>query len=198
MRKMMLCMMTLLAFAGQVRAQEADFDFSKYRAAVKEDAFPRFAKSAEDVRMIAYALIDLDGDGKQELWVKGDEGQDWQGVFALKDDGSVVLLADADVCSQLQFFKNAVAFHSYISPGRVDEGFSVLQNSQVVHSGAMHQEFNIFTDEQEMQDEYYTVDGENVDEETYKETFYALGAEVVLTPEWHDILPTYEEIDDEK
>ena len=198
MRKVMLCMMALLAFAGQARAQVADFDFGKYRAAVKEDAYPRFAKSAEDVRMVAYALIDLDGDGKHELWVKGDEGQDWQGVFALKDDGSVVLLADADVCSQLLFFKNAVAFKSYISPGRVDEGFSVLKNSQVVHSGAMHMEFNIFSDEQETKYEDYTVDNEDVDEETYRETFYALGVEVELTPEWHDILPTDEEIDDEK
>ena len=198
MRKMMLCMMALLAFAGQAKAQETGFDFGKYRAAVKENAYPRFAKSAEDVRFKAYALIDLDGDGKQELWVKGDEGQDWQGVFALKDDGSVVLLADADVCSELQFFKNAVAFKSYISPGRVDEGFSVLQNSRVVHSGVMHKEFNIFSDEMETQYESYTVDDKDVDEETYRETFYALGVEVELTPVWHDILPTYEEIDDDK
>ncbi len=198
MKHVILSIIILLSFCSQARAQEPDFDFNKYRAAMQDCAYPRYAKSSADVRFIAYALIDVDGDGKSEVWVRSDEGQDWQGVFALVGDNGVELLADADVCSELSFYKNAVGFQSYISPGRVDEAFSVVKDSRIVTLGIKHYEFNIFSEEQETLDEYYFLDDKAVDEETYDQAFNALGDKIEVSPVWHDVLPSVEEIDDDK
>ena len=162
------------------------FDISKFKERIEDQAFIRFAKSAEDVRLIEYALIDLDGDGHQELWVRGDDGQDYQGVFALHGD-SLIALAEADVCSELKFYKNAVGFSSYISPGRVDEGYSVIQNSHIVASCEYHLEFNIFSDDQEVTDEYYSVNDEETDEEGYNNFVNQLGDTIPMNPVWHQI-----------
>ena len=174
--------MPLLALGCQ--AQEKRFDINKYKEVIlNEYAYPRYAKSADDVVLKDYALVDIDGDGKPELWVRGDEGQDWQGVFSLDGD-SLTLLADADVCSEIKVYKNAVGYHSYISPGQVDEAYSVLKNSRVVASADMNMKFNIFSEDQEVEYEGYSVNGKEVDEDTYNEFVLKLGDTVEVMPEW--------------
>ena len=42
-------------------------------------------------------------DGQNELWVRSDEGQDWQGVFAIDGD-SVILLANAEKYVRFDIF----------------------------------------------------------------------------------------------
>ena len=169
-----------------MEAQEKkDFNINKYKEVIlNEYAFPpRFAKSADDVVLKDYALVDIDGDGKPELWVRGDEGQDWQGVFSLDGD-SLTLLADADACSEIKVYKNAVGYQSYISPGQVDEAYSVLKNSRIVASADMNMKFNIFSEDQEVEYEGYSVNGEEVDEDTYNKFVQKLGDTVEVTPEW--------------
>lgn len=171
---------------GDNKAFEDNFDITKYKDRIEDQAFIRFAKSAEDVRLVDYALIDIDGDGHPELWVRGDDGQDYQGVFALHGD-SLISLAEADVCSQLEFYKNAVGFSSYISPGRVDEGYSVLKDSRIVQSCEKHVEFDIFTDDQEVTDEYYVVNDRDTDEAGYNQFVIQLGDTISMSPVWHQI-----------
>lgn len=162
------------------------FDFDKYKDAMYEMATPRFAKSEEPVRFIEYALIDIDSDGISEVWVRGDEGQDWQGVFSVIGD-SVVLLADADVTSEIKFYKNAVGYSGYISPGVVDMGVSVLKGSRIVSSAYMHYEFNIFSDEQEMYDEDYIVNDKYTDKESFDEYERSLGETITIEPVWQSV-----------
>ena len=173
---------TPLSMAAQ---KKKSFDFNKYKEVImNEYAYPpRFAKSADDVVLKDYALVDIDGDGKPELWVRGDEGQDWQGVFSLDGD-SLTLLADADACSEIKVYKNAVGYHSYISPGQVDEAYSVLKNSRIVASADMNMKFDIFSDEQEVEYEGYSINEKEVDEDTYNEFVLKLGDTVEVTPEW--------------
>ena len=169
--------------AEENEAEKVAFDFSKYRQLVLDNALPRFMKSSDDVNLLEYALIDIDGDGRNELWVRSDEGQDWQGVFAVDGD-SVVLLADADVCSELDFFENAVGFSSYISPGRVEERYVVLDNSRISAKAEKYVEFDIFGAENEVESESYTIDDEDVDEADYDAFKDKLGDEVEVTAEW--------------
>ena len=184
MKKILLLILPLLALGCQAQEKKG-FDFNKYKDVImNEYAFPpRFAKSADDVVLKDYALVDIDGDGKSELWVRGDEGQDWQGVFSLDGD-SLTLLADADVCSEIKVYKNAVGYHSYISPGQVDEAYSVLKNSRIISSAEMNMKFNIFSDDQEVEYEGYSINDKEVDEDTYNEFVLKLGDTVEVTPEW--------------
>ena len=184
MKKILLLILPLLALGCQAQEKKS-FDFNKYREVImNEYAFPpRFAKSADDVVLKDYALVDIDGDGKSELWVRGDESQDWQGVFSLDGD-SLTLLADADVCSEIKVYKNAVGYHSYISPGQVDEAYSVLKNSRIVSFAEMNMKFNIFSDDQEVEYEGYSINEKEVDEDTYNEFVLKLGNTVEVTPEW--------------
>ncbi|MBO4674254.1 MAG: hypothetical protein J5616_07885 [Bacteroidaceae bacterium] len=185
MKKILLLLLPLLSLSCQ--AQEKPFDINKYKDVIlNEYAYPRFAKSSDDTVLKDYALIDIDGDGKSELWVRGDESQDWQGVFSLDGD-SLTLLADADVCSEIKVYKNAVGYHSYISPGQVDEAFSVLKNSCIVSSAEMSMKFDIFSDDQEVEYEGYTVNDKEVDEDTYNEFVQKLGDTIEVNPEWHPI-----------
>ena len=179
-----------LTFSSVVKEVKKDsdngFDFNKYKYTMLEMAEVRFAKSAEPIRFEAYALIDIDGDGLSEVWVRGDEGQDWQGVFSIEGD-SVVLLAEADVTSELSFYKNAVGYSGYISPGLVDEGFSVLKNSRIVASCVKHVELNIFSEEIETTYEEYRVNDKYTDEDGYNAFVIQLGDTVSMTPIWHNI-----------
>ena len=86
--------------------------------------------------------------------------------------------------SEIEVYKNAVGYHSYISPGQVDEAYSVLKNSRVVSSADMNMKFDIFSDEQEVEYEGYSVNGKEVDEDTYNEFVQKLGDIVEVTPEW--------------
>ena len=184
MKKILLLMLPLLTLGCQAQ-EKKNFDFNKYKDVIQNEyAYPpRFAKSADDVVLKDYALVDIDGDGKSELWVRGDEGQDWQGVFSLDGD-SLTLLADADACSEIKVYKNAVGYHSYISPGQVDEAYSVLKNSRIVASADMNMKFDIFSDEQEVEYEGYSINEKEVDEDTYNEFVLKLGDTVEVTPEW--------------
>ncbi len=183
MKRIILLLLPLLALGCQAQ-EKKNFDINKYKDVIlKEYAYPRYAKSADDTVLKDYAFIDIDGDGKSELWVRGDESQDWQGVFSLDGD-SLTLLADADVCSEIKVYKNAVGYHSYISPGQVDEAYSVLKDSRIVSSAEMNMKFDIFSDEQEVEYEGYAVNGKEVDEDTYNEFVQKLGDIVEVTPEW--------------
>ena len=120
------------------------FDIYKYKDYILSDAYPRYAKSADPVRIVEYALIDIDDDGQDELWVRGDDGQDYQGVFAIVGD-SAVLLADADVRSDIVLYKNAVGYRGYYGDGRVCNGASVLKNSRRVAYYWEEYKFNSFS-----------------------------------------------------
>lgn len=187
MKRIWLLSVYLLISCMTVQAQTSDFDFGKYHKAMLEEAYPRFAKSTEPVRFKDYALIDVDGDGKLEVWVRGDDGQDYQGVFAIVGD-SVQLLADADVCSELEFYKGAVGYKGYYSPGRVCEGASVVRNSRRAEWYWKEVYFNIFSDEQETESEDYCINDKDATEEDCEKFKEKLGDKITLEPVWLPVL----------
>ncbi|MBO4810737.1 MAG: hypothetical protein J5552_04145 [Prevotella sp.] len=163
------------------------FDFERYHEAMLEQAFPRYAKSAEDVRFVEYALIDIDGDGRPEVWVRGDEGQDYQGVFAIAGD-SAILLADADVRSEIMLYKNAVGYDGYYGDGKVMSGATVVKNSRPAESYYEDYQFNIFSEEQETLDETYYLNGKLSTAEECKAFREQLG-DTIAAPalQWHPV-----------
>lgn len=184
MKKIQIIIMSLLAFCGLARAQESQsFDFNKYKESIDREAFYR-CFWGDRLEYVDYALIDIDEDGKHELWVRGEE--EWQGVFAIDGD-SVVFLAYADRCCDLYFFKNAVGYSSYVSPGSSEVGYNVLKDSRIVASAFKNVEFNIFSDELEIEYESYMVNDEDTEEDNYNRFVQQLGETIVIEPVWHKI-----------
>ena len=167
----------------------AAFDFERYHEAMLEQALPRYAKSAEDVRFVEYALIDIDGDGHPEVWVRGDEGQDYQGVFAIAGD-SAILLADADVRSEIMLYKDAVGYDGYYGDGKVMSGATVVRNSRPTESYYEDYQFNIFSDEQETIYETYYLNDKPSTAEECKAFLEQLGDTIsVPALQWHPVKP---------
>ena len=186
MKKIQLIIMVLLAFSSMARAQEeSSFDFNKYKDAVDREAFYQ-CFGDDSLKYEDYALIDLDEDGKPELWVRSEEEQSWQGVFAINGD-SVVFLAYADRCCDMVFFKNAVGYSSYVSPGHSEAGYCVLKDSRIVASAFKHVDINIFSDEMETEFEFYYVNDEDAEEEDYNRFVGQLGESIDIEPVWHKI-----------
>ena len=178
--------MVLLAFGGVMQAQEEKpFDFNKYKESIDMNVNYRCIWD-DSLNYMDYALIDLDADGKPELWVRTDEEQSWQGVYAICGD-SVELLAYADRCCNLVFFKNAVGYNSYVSPGHAEHSYCVLKDSRVVASAFMDMDFNIFSDEMEIESEYYIVNGKHTEKENFERFVEQLGETIDIEPVWHKI-----------
>ena len=168
---------------------EKTFDFSKYEAAMQQDAYPRFNKSADDVRFKDYAFVDIDGDGLPEVWVRGDEGQDFQAVYSISGD-SVCMLASADTRSQIVFYKGAVGYDGYYGDGRVCRGGTIVRNSAPAESYEMEYVFNIFSEEQEMLHETYFLNNKMATAEACEKFADQLGDSISVTPAWHAV-PSY-------
>ena len=186
MKKIRLILVFLLAFGSMAQAQEdRSFDFNKYRESIDRNAI-YYCFWGDSLNYMDYTLIDLDEDGKSELWVRSDEEQSWQGVYAICGD-SVEVLAYADGCCDLVFFKNAVGYSSYVSPGHAEAGYCVLKNSRVVASAFKHLDINIFSDEMETEFEYYIVNDVHTVKENFDRFVEQLGEEIEIEPVWHKI-----------
>ena len=186
MKKIRLIVMVLLAFAGLAWAQEDNpFDFDKYRASIDQEAYYQCVWD-DALNYVDYALIDIDEDGKSELWVRSEEEQSWQGVFAIDGD-SVVFLAYADRCCSIVFFKNAVGYRSYVSPGRAEERYCVLNDSRIVASAFKSQEFDIFSEDMETEYKSFMVNDEDAEEADFDRFVQQLGEPVEMEPVWHKI-----------
>ena len=181
-----LILMVLLVFGGMAQAQvDRSFDFNKYRESIDREAL-YYCFWDDSLNYMDYALIDLDEDGKPELWVRSVEEQSWQGVYAICGD-SVEILAFADGCCDMDFFKNAVGYRSYVSPGHSEAGYCVLKDSRVVASAFMHLDINIFSDEMEAEFEYYIVNDKYTEKENFDRFVEQLGEAIVIEPVWHKI-----------
>ena len=169
-----------------VRETDTLFDINKYVDEMVEKAMVWYSKSDDDVRLIAYTLVDIDGDGHPEVWVRGDEGQDYQGVYSIVKD-TVTLLASSDVRSELEFYKGAVGFSGYYGDGLSREGFTFVKNSREDDTYFHENKFNIFSEEQEEIHDIRVKNGEDCSEEEWARAEQLLGDTITVTPIWHPI-----------
>lgn len=151
-----------------------EFDITKYLEQMKENEELRFAFGAYELK--EYALTDLDGDGKNELCVR-DSAVNYEAYYAILGD-SVELIAYADGGTDLEFYKSAVGYSAYYSPGRSVQGARMLKNSVPTDYYISEEEFNIFSDEQEVTRESYYMNGEFVEKEDIEKFVEQLGEPV--------------------
>ena len=167
-------------------AFEKTFDINKYVEVMESEAYVIFSKGADDIRLVGYTFVDVDGDGHPEVWVKGDEGQDFQGVYSVVGD-SVRLLACSDARSEIDFYKGAVGFSGYYGTGEDRKAFTIVKNSLPGDEYFMEHKFNIFSEEQETVHLAQTKNGETISDEAWNEAEKMLGDTVSVTPHWRPI-----------
>lgn len=175
-----------VAEAPQDSVPMAAFDINKYVDEMVDKAEIWYSKSADDVRLIAYALVDIDGDGHPEVWVRGDEGQDYQGVYSVVND-TVTLLASSDVRSELEFYKGAVGFSGYYGDGLSRKGFTFVKNSREGDSYFHENQFNTSSEEQEDIHDDKMKNGRSCSEDEWTRAEQLLGDTITVPPEWHPI-----------
>lgn len=143
---------------AMMAATSADFDFSRYHKAMLEKARVRYPQDTCEIRFKEYCLIDIDGDGRAEIWVRGDDCHEYQGVFALGGD-SVAVLAESDSYSELSFHKGAVSFDGFYGEGRTISGASKIRRSCRVSTYYEEVKVNAFGEDEEVEYENYVIDG---------------------------------------
>jgi len=139
-------------------ATSAGFNFGHYHKAMLEQATVRYPDDTCAIRFKEYCLIDIDGDGKAEVWVRGDDCHEYQGVFALGGD-SVALLAESDSYSELLFHKGAVSFDGFYGEGRSIRGASKIKRSCRVTTYYEEIKVNAFAENEVVEYEKYVIDG---------------------------------------
>ena len=164
-------------------AQAQEFDIHKYLEQMMEMPTDRF--NIGDVELKEYALIDIDGDGLNEVWVRGD--LNYQALYTVEGD-KVNKIAYADGSTDLTFYKKAVGYSAYYSPGRSEDGAQMLKNSRLTDSYHSVVTFDIFSDEQEITSEYYFLNGKKSTEKACNKFKKKLGKPVATPqPVWHPI-----------
>lgn len=134
------------------------FDFEKYRQAFLDKAELPYCSSDEVLKLESYALIDIDHDGNPEVWVRGNMGQWYEGVYAVVGD-SVTLLASGD----LLFYDGAVGYCAFWQSSE-ETAAVIVQNSRPAGSYSMTTLYDPANDELTLED--CRVNGEPADSAT--------------------------------
>ncbi len=161
-----------------------DFDIGKYVEQMEDN--PELRYGIGEYQLKEYALADIDGDNKNEVWVR-DTTMNYEAIYAVEGD-SVQLIAYADGATELTFYKNAVAYNAYYSPGRSCQGAQMLKDSKLTEYYFSEVHWNIFSEEQEVTDEMYDINGKSATSEECEKFVEKLG-EPVEEPElkWQPI-----------
>lgn len=172
---------------GPTAGSRDSFDFEKYRGQIVELAQDNlnYMKSMDDVRLESYALIDIDSDGTPEIWVRGDEGQDYQGVYSIISEDKVDLLLNSDARSELVFYPSAVVATGYYGDGEFRESFSTLKNSGQADFGFKHVLINNYSEDMEVLEESYNINDRSVSEKEYDAFIKRLGESYQPQVQWH-------------
>ncbi len=136
-------------------SDDEEFDISKYVEEMQDN--PEIRMPVGDIVLTEYALVDIDGDGKNEVWVRGENN--YEALYTLEKDG-LGLIAYADGATDLTFYKNAVAYSAYYTPGHSYSGAQIIKNSRLAEYYAEQVDFDAYSDEQEVTDENYIMNGE--------------------------------------
>ncbi len=164
-------------------AQNNDFDIKKYLEQMNETPSDRY--NIGDVVLTEYALIDIDGDGIQEVWVRGENN--YQALYTVEGD-VVKKIAYADGATDLVFYKNAVGYSAYYSPGRACEGAQVVKNSHLADSYDSEIEFDTSSEEQDVISESHWINGKESTSKACEKFLKRLGKPVEPPqPAWYAI-----------
>ena len=158
------------------------FDVIKQYDALAEEAETLISGYNGEIDFFEYALIDVDRDGKAEVWARSNEN-DYAVIFSLDDDGPHALIA-ADYLHSFHFFKGAIlSGEGNGTETRLSE-VAVLKNSKLQYKLKNVTQY----DEAGKQTENkWWKDGKDIPTEEGEKLYKSLGDPIDLYVNWHPI-----------
>ena len=160
---------------------DKQFDISKRYDELVELAEPLFT-DYNPVEFHEYALIDVDRDGKAELYMRNAEAQ-YEAIFTLDDKDPHVLI-DADLHRSISFFKNAIQSSGNCGTGCNMAEVVILKDSKLAYSLNNMEQYDM---EGELSENSWTKDDKEIPTEEGEKLYKSLGDPIELYVKWHDI-----------
>lgn len=130
-----------------------------------------------------YGLIDLDGDGIKELWIKDSAGEN--GAFFCHGNDKLEIIATTWFKSFASVSGNVLCTSGPAGTGAFFSAYYVIENSSIAHHAFDMQMYNLETDKMTHECEY---DGKEVTWKWFKK-FKAPFEKKLVAPEHNDWLP---------
>ena len=162
------------------------FDIHKYLDDMKSVANPMVVVEEDGSTIVydQYALIDIDLDGKPEVWVKSTD-QYYDAVFSISGD-KVEMLAEGNGHTVLAFFENGVGSQGSCGTGCAHAEYCILKDSRPACRTSWIDQYNMNNERMESESGY-TVNGKECSEEEYQKVQSEIGEYVTFNPIWHPI-----------
>lgn len=160
---------------------DKQFDMSKWYDELVELAEPLFAGN-DPVEFHEYAFIDVDRDGKAELYMRNAEDH-YEAVFTLDDDDPHVLI-EADFRRSISFFKNAIQSSGNCGTGCNMIEIVVLKDSKLAYSLNNMEQYDM---EGNLLENNWSKDDKEIPTEEGEELYKSLGNPIDLYVKWHGI-----------
>ena len=160
---------------------DKQFDMSKWYDELVELAEPLFAGN-DPVEFHEYAFIDVDRDGKAELYMRNAENH-YEAVFTLDDDDPHVLI-EADFRRSISFFKNAIQSSGNCGTGCNMIEIVVLKDSKLAYSLNNMEQYDM---EGNLLENNWSKDDKEIPTEEGEELYKSLGNPIDLYVKWHGI-----------
>ena len=134
-----------------------------------------------DIEFLEYALIDVDHDGKAELWVRN--GEKYEIIFSLADETPHVLL-DANWRTPFSFFPSAIQASGGCGTGCHMASIAVLKDSRLDYTLNNMTQYGM---DGELAEEGWEKDGKEISTDEGEKLYKALGETKELYYKWHNI-----------
>ena len=133
------------------------------------------------IEFLEYAHIDVDHDGKAELWVRN--GEKYEIIFSLADETPHVLL-DANWRTPFSFFPGAIQASGGCGTGCHMATIAVLKNSRLDYTLNNMTQYGM---DGELSEEGWEKDGKEIPTDEGQKLYKALGEVKDLYAKWHEI-----------
>ena len=159
---------------------DKQFDISKWYAELVELAEPLFA-GYDPVEFHEYALIDVDRDGKAELYMRN--ADHYEAIFTLDDKDPHVLI-DADFHRSISFFKNAIQSSGSCGTCCNMIEVAVLKDSKLAYTLNNMEQYDMAGN---LSENNWSKDDKDIPTEEGEKLYKSLGDPIDLYINWHGI-----------
>lgn len=161
---------------------ERQFEISKYYDDLVKEAASLISGRNGVIEFFEYALIDVDRDGKAELWARNGK-DDYAVIYSLGDDGPHAL-ADSDYLRSFSFFKGAIQSGGSCGTGAHMSEVVVLKDSRPQYTLKNVTQYDM---EGNLAEDKWSKDGKDIPAADGERLFGSLGDPVDLYVNWHGI-----------